>query len=121
MAVVWVTHDLGVVARLVDRVLVMYAGRIVEAAPTAALFTRPTHPYTAALIASLPGTAHGHRQALHQIGGTPPDPAHLGAGCPFRARCPQAFERCAEEEPLLIDRGDGSFAACWREPSSWSS
>jgi oligopeptide/dipeptide ABC transporter ATP-binding protein len=120
MAVVWVTHDLGVVARLVDRVVVMYAGRVVEQAPTRRLFARPTHPYTAALLASLPGPGLGHRQLLHQIGGAPPDPTRLGPGCPFRARCPYAERRCAEEEPGLIGRGSGSVAACWKEPSQWT-
>jgi oligopeptide/dipeptide ABC transporter ATP-binding protein len=119
MSVVWVTHDLGVIARLVDRVFVMYAGRIVEHAPTARLFARPAHPYSEALLGSLPGPEVEHRARLTQIGGTPPDPARLPAGCPFRARCSYAFDRCAEEEPPLLERGDGSFAACWREPGEW--
>ena len=82
MAVVWVTHDLGVVARLVDRVAVMYAGRIVELASTRDIFARPTHPYTAALLASLPGPSAEHRKPLRQIGGSPPDPAQLDRGLP---------------------------------------
>ncbi len=120
MSVVWVTHDLGVVAQLVDRVVVMYAGRVVERAPTHRLFAAPTHPYTAALLASLPGPEIGHRRPLHQIGGTPPDPSRLGAGCPFRARCPYAEQRCAEHEPELEERGAGSFAACWKDPGAWA-
>ena len=116
MAVIWVTHDLGVVARLVDRVAVMYAGRIVELAPTRRLFARPSHPYTRALLGSLPRRDAAHRQPLTQIGGTPPDPARLGAGCPFCPRCPVAVERCAVEEPPLFDRGGGSLAACFVEP-----
>jgi oligopeptide/dipeptide ABC transporter ATP-binding protein len=119
MAVLWVTHDLGVVASLVDHVVVMYAGRIVESATTEELFERPTHPYTKALLESLPGPETGHRSALHQIGGTPPDPTQLSAGCPFRFRCPYVIAKCSEEEPELIDRGHGSFAACWRDPSEW--
>ena len=119
MVVLWVTHDLGVVASLVDRVAVMYAGRIVETASTEQLFERPTHPYTKALLQSLPGVGASHRSPLHQIGGTPPDPTRLGAGCPFRVRCPYAEERCAREEPGLIDRGEGSAAACGKEPSAW--
>jgi len=119
MAVVWVTHDLGVVARIVDDVVVMYAGRVVERASTHELFARPSHPYTLALLGSLPHLGTGHRQALTQIGGTPPDPAHLEGGCPFRPRCPFAVERCAHEEPPLIDRGSGSWAACWRSPHEW--
>jgi oligopeptide/dipeptide ABC transporter ATP-binding protein len=119
MAVLWVTHDLGVVASLVDHVVVMYAGRIVESATTVELFERPTHPYTKALLESLPGPETGHRSALHQIGGAPPDPTQLTAGCPFRFRCPYVIAKCSEEEPELIDRGNGSKAACWRDPSEW--
>ena len=120
MAVVWVTHDLGVVARLVDRVAVMYAGRIVEQAPTRDIFAAPQHPYTAALLASLPGPNTEHRRPLRQIGGAPPDPALLNAGCPFRFRCPSADERCAAEEPPLLDRGARRRAACWKEPAKWA-
>jgi oligopeptide/dipeptide ABC transporter ATP-binding protein len=120
LAVVWVTHDLGVIARLVDRVAVMYAGRIVEQAPTRTIFARPAHPYTAALLASLPGPTTEHRQPLHQIVGAPPDPARLGAGCPFRSRCPVAEERCAIEEPGLLKRGPEQLAACWKEPGTWA-
>ena len=119
MAVVWVTHDLGVIARLVERVVVMYAGRVVERAVTAELFARPSHPYTSALLGSLPQTGAGHRQPLTQIGGTPPDSTRLKAVCPFLPRCPFAFERCAEEEPPLLARGAGSFAACWKSPDQW--
>ena len=121
MAVVWVTHDLGVVARIVDNVVVMYAGRVVERAPARRLFARPSHPYTLALLGSLPHAGTGHRQPLTQIGGTPPDPSRLEPGCPFRPRCPFQVERCAEEEPPLLDRGLGSFAACWRAPDEWQS
>ena len=121
MAVVWVTHDLGVIARLVDRVAVMYAGRIVEEAPTEELFAQPEHPYTAALLASLPGPGVAHRGQLHQIGGSPPDPAHLPGGCPFRVRCPYSFGRCEQEEPGLLDRGPARRAACWKESSQWTS
>jgi oligopeptide/dipeptide ABC transporter ATP-binding protein len=119
MAVVWVTHDLGVVARLVDHVVVMYAGRVVESAPTPRLFARPSHPYTLALLGSLPDSGTAHRQPLTQIGGSPPDPARLGRGCPFRPRCAFAIDRCAEEEPPLLDRGPDTLAACWRAPDEW--
>ena len=120
MSVVWVSHDLGVIARLVDRVCVMYAGRVVESAPTVQLFARPTHPYSLALLGSLPGPDVKHRAQLTQIGGSPPDPTMLQPGCPFRARCPYAFDRCSQEEPPLINRGDGSLAACWKDPGTWS-
>jgi oligopeptide/dipeptide ABC transporter ATP-binding protein len=119
MAVVWVTHDLGVVARLVDRVAVMYAGRVVEHGSTRDIFARPQHPYTAALLASLPGPSAEHRRPLRQIGGSPPDPAQLADGCPFRFRCSSADDHCAAEEPALLRRGAGQFAACWKEPSTW--
>jgi oligopeptide/dipeptide ABC transporter ATP-binding protein len=120
MAVVWVTHDLGVVAQLVDRVAVMYAGRIVELGTTRDLFARPSHPYTAALLGSLPRPGTEHRQPLQQIGGTPPDPARLEPGCPFRARCAFAVARCEQEEPPLLARGSSQVAACWREPETWT-
>jgi oligopeptide/dipeptide ABC transporter ATP-binding protein len=120
MSVVWVTHDLGVVAQLVDRVAVMYAGRIVELGTTRDIFARPSHPYTAALLGSLPRPGTAHRQPLQQIGGTPPDPARLEPGCPFRARCAFAVDRCEQEEPPLLARGPSQAAACWREPETWT-
>jgi oligopeptide/dipeptide ABC transporter ATP-binding protein len=119
MAVVWVTHDLGVVAQLVDEVAVMYAGRVVEQAPTRAIFTRPSHPYTKALLGSLPRPDSPHRGMLSQIGGSPPDPLHLAPGCPYRDRCDFAVDRCGAEEPPLIERGPDQFSACWREPELW--
>lgn len=119
MGVVWVTHDLGVVARLVDNVVVMYAGRVVERAPKRRLFSRPSHPYTLALLGSLPHSGTRHRQPLAQIGGSPPDLSRLGPGCPFQRRCPFVFDRCRSEEPPLIDRGAGSVAACWKDPREW--
>lgn len=121
MAVIWVTHDLGVVARLVDRVAVMYAGRVVEQAPTIELFQHPQHPYTAALLASLPRPGSPHRGLLQQIGGAPPDPAHLPGGCPFRTRCASADAHCAAEEPGLLQRGPQRAAACWKSPEEWLS
>ncbi len=114
MAVVWVTHDLGVIAQFVDRVVVMYAGRVVERATTDELFTRPVHPYTVALLGTLPREGAPHRSALTQIGGRPPDPSRLGKGCPYRQRCPVAFDRCGVEEPPLLQARNGSVAACWR-------
>ena len=117
---IWVTHDLGVIARLVERVVVMYTGRVVECAPTRGLFAHPNHPYTLALLGSLPQIGAGHRQPLTQIGGNPPDSTRLRSVCPFVARCPFAFERCTEEEPPLIPRGDDSYAACWKAPEQWA-
>ncbi len=120
MAIVWITHDLGVVARLVERVIVMYAGRIIEVAPTRRLFRSPEHPYTAGLLASLPDPSDRERRPLAQIPGSPPDPAGVPEGCPFRTRCRQAIERCAHEMPPLTDRGGGQAAACWVPPEEWT-
>jgi oligopeptide/dipeptide ABC transporter ATP-binding protein len=119
MAIVWITHDLGVVARLVDRVVVMYAGHVVEQAPTRELFRRPQHPYTAGLLASLPNPLDPSRPPLAQIAGTPPDATQAPAGCPFHDRCPQAIERCVSERPPLTARAGGSAAACWVPPGEW--
>ena len=118
MAVAWITHDLGVVAQFAERVSVMYAGRVVETASTRRLFRAPEHPYTAALLGSLPTTARpGER--LAQIPGTPPDAAAPPPGCPFHPRCPYADERSRTERPPLTPRESGGAAACWVPPSEW--
>ena len=117
MATVWITHDLGVVARLVDRVLVMYAGRIVENAPVRQLFDAPQHPYTAALLASLPRVGDLERRPLAQIPGSPPSPDAPPDGCPFRPRCAERVERCLQLPPLLARRA--GEAACWVPPEEW--
>jgi oligopeptide/dipeptide ABC transporter ATP-binding protein len=119
IAVVWITHDLGVVARIADRVAVMYAGRVAELAPTRGLFTRPQHPYTAGLLRSLPTPADQHQAPLPQIGGVPISLSALPTGCPFAPRCPHRRDRCRVEEPPLQDR-DGAVAACWVPPREWS-
>jgi oligopeptide/dipeptide ABC transporter ATP-binding protein len=133
LAVVWITHDLGVVARIAHQVLVMYAGRAVEVGPAAELFARPEHPYTAGLLASIPPARGRERPPLRQIGGTPPDPAALPLGCPFHPRCRQRAERCVAEDPPLTARArdadaaaDGrrpvavGAAACWVPPERWA-
>jgi oligopeptide/dipeptide ABC transporter ATP-binding protein len=119
MAVAWITHDLGVVAQFAQRVSVMYAGRVVETAPTRALFRAPQHPYTASLLNSLPTTSQPGAR-LVQIAGTPPDAAAPPAGCAFHPRCPQAIERCATDTPVLEERRPGGAAACWVPPERWS-
>jgi oligopeptide/dipeptide ABC transporter ATP-binding protein len=119
MAMVWITHDLGVVARLVERVVVMYAGYVVEHAPTRRLFRRPEHPYTAGLLACLPDAGDPARPPLAQIPGSPPDPASVPDGCPFSDRCRQAIDRCTRERPPLTARDDGAAAACWVPPEDW--
>src|SRR3954453_17513488 len=119
MAIAWITHDIGVVARLVERVIVMYAGHVVEDAPTKRLFARPEHPYTAGLLAALPDPTDRSRGTLAQIPGAPPDPAHVPTGGPFRDRCRQASDKCVELPPLT-DRGGGARAACWVPPEEWT-
>jgi oligopeptide/dipeptide ABC transporter ATP-binding protein len=117
MATIWVTHDLGVVAQLVERVVVMYAGYVVEEAPVDRLFHDPQHPYTSALLAALPDPLDDRRPPLAQIPGRPPLPADRVEGCPFRPRCAQARDACAVRPPLEA-RGDGKVA-CWVPPSEW--
>jgi oligopeptide/dipeptide ABC transporter ATP-binding protein len=119
LAVVWITHDLGVVARIADRVAVMYAGRVTELADTRTLFAHPTHPYTDGLLRSLPTPAHAHQEPLPQIGGVPIALSTLPPGCPFAPRCRQREERCTHEEPDLLVR-DASLAACWVPPQQWT-
>jgi oligopeptide/dipeptide ABC transporter ATP-binding protein len=118
MTTVWVTHDLGVVARLVERVVVMYGGHVVEDAPVREIFAAPQHPYTARLLASLPNPTDDTRPPLAQIPGRPPLPTEPVDGCPFRPRCLQARDVCAERPPLL-GRGAGR-AACWVPVEEWA-
>src|SRR4051812_38589980 len=101
-SVIMITHDLGVVAGMTDRILVMYAGRIVETAPTQELFERPSNPYTAGLLASVPDPADDSHAELYQIPGLPPDVARLPPGCPFAPRCARAESICREEFPPFV-------------------
>ncbi|MCC6488810.1 MAG: ABC transporter ATP-binding protein [Candidatus Hydrogenedentes bacterium] len=114
MAVILVTHDLGVIAEVCDRVLVMYAGRIVEAATTSQLFQKPGHPYTRALMASLPA-ARKKGEALYSIKGMPPDLAQPITGCPFAPRCEVAVPRCQSAAIALRELREGHESACIRE------
>ncbi|MEQ7010873.1 ABC transporter ATP-binding protein [Actinopolymorpha sp. B17G11] len=118
LAVIWITHDLGVVARIARRVLVMYAGRLVESGPSRALFRTPQHPYTTGLLRSLPPMRGDERPPLPQVGGAPPDIAALPAGCAFHPRCPQRIDQCVREEPVLEQRGT-NLAACWVPRGRW--
>src|SRR5262249_36162851 len=111
VALIFVTHNLGIVAKMCDRVAVMYAGRIVEQAPVRALFNAPRHPYTRALLGSVPKL--GSKQPLYAIPGQPPNLANLPAGCHFQPRCPDARPRCAEEEPGESRLTGGGVARCW--------
>ncbi|MCC7320548.1 MAG: ABC transporter ATP-binding protein [Rubellimicrobium sp.] len=115
MALVMITHDLGVIAETVDRVVVMYGGQVMESAAVADLFDAPRHPYTRALLASIPGKTPG-KARLTEIPGAAPDPAHPPAGCPFHARCPLADARCAAEPPPTVANAQDATAACWRLP-----
>jgi peptide/nickel transport system ATP-binding protein len=116
MAMVLVTHDLGVVAAHSDQVAVMYAGRIVEMAPTKKLFSRPHMPYTEALFESIPRAGDPSHKRLNAIGGRPPNLAALPPGCAFAERCRYAEERCRRERPDLRPIGvDGThLVACWK-------
>lgn len=115
MALIWITHDLGVVAGIADRVIVMYSGRIMEEADVDALFEQRRHPYTRGLLASLPVPGR-HRPRLTAIPGLPPDPLQLPAGCPFSPRCPFAVERCVAERPALREPLPGQRVMCHFEP-----
>ncbi|MDA9440778.1 peptide ABC transporter ATP-binding protein [Bradyrhizobium sp. CCBAU 51745] len=112
-AVMFITHDLGVVAETCERVIVMYAGRIVEQAPVLDLFARPKHPYTQALMRSVPGRGHG-RARLPEIPGVVPSLREPIQGCSFAPRCPFAIDICREKTPNLCNLGPGHTAACWR-------
>jgi oligopeptide transport system ATP-binding protein len=115
MALLLITHDLGVVRELCERAIVLYAGRVAEQASVDRLFDKPLHPYTAGLAASNPQIA-SRRARLPQIPGGPPNPASIPPGCPFSPRCPAAVARCAVEVPPLLPAGDGRLAACHRSP-----
>ena len=112
MAVMLITHDLGVVAGTADRVAVMYAGQVVELATTPDLFARPAHPYTEGLMASIP-RLDAPRERLHTIPGQVPAATRWPAGCRFHPRCPHAWDRCRTEEPPLLDAGAGHQSRCW--------
>jgi oligopeptide transport system ATP-binding protein len=111
-AVALITHDLGVIAGLCDRVLVMYAGRIVEAGPVGDIFRRPQHPYTAGLLASMPRLDEVEAERLATIRGQPPNLQRLPPGCAFNDRCPRVFERCRVERPPLAPIAVDRSKAC---------
>ncbi len=114
-AVLLITHDLGVVAEMCARVIVMYAGEIVEQARVEDLFARPQHPYTVGLLGSIPRTSD-HRSRLSSIGGSVPALSQPIAGCRFAARCPFADDRCRAEAPPLIETSKGHQSRCWKTP-----
>jgi peptide/nickel transport system ATP-binding protein len=114
-AILLITHDLGVVAEMAQRVVVMYAGRKVEEAPVEELFARPRHPYTRGLMSSMPrlGSGHGARKRLQEIPGMVPSLREPIAGCAFATRCPHAVDRCKADYPPLEAKGLGHAVACW--------
>jgi len=115
MAVVWITHDLGVIARLAERVIVMYAGYIVEDAAVKELYGHPRHPYTLGLLGSLPRLDAAPGTKLVSVRGQPPDLVFLPAGCPFASRCDYATEQCKREVPTLEPVSVGHKVACWEK------
>ncbi|MBI4372032.1 MAG: ABC transporter ATP-binding protein [Elusimicrobia bacterium] len=116
-ALVLITHNIGVVARMADEVVVMYAGRAVERAPVDALFKTPAHPYTRGLLASAP-SLYERRERLDAIPGQPPDLGGELAGCPFAPRCPQVMDRCRIEDPPFFRLTGGRRSNCWKSEAA---
>lgn len=114
MAIMLISHDLGVIAEMAERVLVMYAGVIMEESPVDLLFERPLHPYTEGLLSSIPSRAAGKKSRLHVIRGLVPNPQEMPEGCRFNPRCAYAEGRCFTEAPPLAQIGDGRMVRCWR-------
>ena len=114
VALVVITHNLGVVARYADRVNVMYAGKIIEMGSAQQIYHQPHHPYTLGLLASVPRMDQPRGTRLIPIDGQPPDLTRLDGGCAFRPRCRFAVERCGQEFPPLEDIDSGHVSACWR-------
>jgi oligopeptide transport system ATP-binding protein len=112
-SIIMITHDLGVVAEVCQRVMVMYAGRVVEEADVRSLFASPKHPYTQGLLHSLPRFDQGEQSTLEAIPGQPPNLAKIPTGCAFRDRCEEAIEKCANEDPQLVSIGEERRVACW--------
>ncbi len=112
LALIFITHNLGIVAKMCDRVAVMYAGRLVESGPVKQIFNAPAHPYTRALLESIPRLGDG-RQRLTAIDGQPPDPAAPPPGCAFHPRCPKVLDRCRSEAPPELRVADAQTSRCW--------
>jgi oligopeptide transport system ATP-binding protein len=120
MSVIWITHDLGIVAGLADRIVVMYAGHIMENAPAEELYEHPRHPYTLGLLGAIPRLDAGGSRRLSPIPGLPPDLANPPAGCPFVPRCPFRIEKCFTERPAPMPVAPQHYSACWVDVSSRS-
>jgi len=115
MAIIWITHDLGVIAGIADRVMVMYGGQVVEEAPVGELFANPKHPYTRALLETLPNLKGKRSGKLRTIAGQPPHLLQEPRSCPFAPRCPSVHERCRIENPPLFALAGGHKSGCWLE------
>lgn len=113
MAIIWITHDLGVVAGMAERVIVMYSGFIVEEAPVGEIYAQPRHPYTLGLLRSIPRLDLGRQKRLVPIDGLPPDLLEAPSHCPFAPRCAFAIEKCVEANPPLETVGPNRKVACW--------
>jgi oligopeptide/dipeptide ABC transporter ATP-binding protein len=113
MAIIWITHDLGVIAEIADRVVVMYAGFVVEEADVFTLFERPSHPYTLSLLKSLPRVDTHTSEKLATIPGAPPDCLSLPPGCPFAPRCSFSVDRCLSDNPIRRQINFNHEVACW--------
>jgi oligopeptide transport system ATP-binding protein len=113
LAIIWITHDLGIIAGLADHVLVMYAGYIVESANVKDLYRDPRHPYTLGLLASIPRLDEGRKKALTPIEGVPPDLINMPSGCPFHPRCAYGTDHCLQTMPELRRIGEKHMVACW--------
>jgi oligopeptide transport system ATP-binding protein len=113
MSVIWITHDLGIVAGLVDRVIVMYASNIVEMASVDELYENPHHPYTFGLLNAIPRLDTAGQKRLTPIPGKPPDLANQPQGCPFAPRCPYRIQQCLHEKPPLRQVRESHYSACW--------
>jgi oligopeptide transport system ATP-binding protein len=111
-SVILITHDLGVVAGMTDKIIVMYAGKVFEQAPTMELFKRPANPYTKGLLKSVPDPAHEQGKELYQIPGLPPDVAHLPPGCPFQERCYRVEDVCRREFPPFVQINENHHSLC---------
>ena len=114
VALIVITHNLGVVARYADRVNIMYAGKIIERGTAAEIYSNPRHPYTVGLLRSVPRLDLPRRARLDPIEGQPPDLIRLPEGCAFRARCRWAIDKCATDTPILEEAGHNHWSACWR-------
>jgi oligopeptide transport system ATP-binding protein len=116
MAIIWITHDLALLAGIADRIMVMYAGQVVERAVADLLYKNPRHPYTIGLLQSIPRLDERNKERLTPIEGLPPDLINYPKGCPFQPRCRFAIDKCVDEDPPLEHLGNEHYAACWVKP-----